>query len=356
MCNNHLYLNRYIGPNQPVYIVFEAGPTHDGLETAKKLVDVAASAGADAIKFQILDARKIVSSRDVMFTYNVLVNKETGETEEVTESLLDILLRRELTRDEWTELINYCRSKGIAFFSTATTEDELEFLYSNNVKMVKICSGDVNYHYFLRLAAKYDWIVQIDTGSSTLGEIEAAVNVLEESGCEKIIINHCPSGYPARLDAINLRVLNTLQSMFPYPIAFSDHSPGRDMDIAAVALGANMIEKTITLDRTTRSPEHTMSLEPDEAKGFVRAIREIEVALGHKRRIMTEEEAKKRLVARRSLFAARNLKKGERLQQDMIEYRRPGDGIPAHLDYLVLGKKVRKNIKCGQKLLFSDFE
>ncbi|MBW1767644.1 MAG: N-acetylneuraminate synthase family protein, partial [Deltaproteobacteria bacterium] len=254
---NHRSVNigkRPIGDDHPVYIVFEAGPTHDGIETAKKLVDIAISAGADAIKFQILDAEKIVAGPQVQFSYTCLVDRNSGETEEVSESLLEILKRREMTFKEWDELIIYCEKREIEFFSTATNEDELIFLAEHDVNTIKICSGDVNYHHFLKQAAKYNWTLQLDTGLSSIGEIEVAVDLLDVCGCKDIIINHCPSGYPARLEGINLRVIPTLREIFPYPIAFSDHSPGMEMDIAAVALGANMIEKTITLDRTIRSP------------------------------------------------------------------------------------------------------
>lgn len=345
-----------IGEGRPVFIVFEAGPTHNGLESAKKLVDVAAGAGADAVKFQLLDAERMVSSRDVVFSYERLVDRASGETETVSEPLLDILKRRELSRDEWRELIAYCRGKGLEFFSTATDEEEVDFLAGLGVKTVKICSGDVNYHRLIRYAAGKDWSIQLDTGSSSIGEVERAVDELEALGFEDIIINHCPSGYPARLDGINLRVVPTLRTMFKYPVAFSDHTPGRDMDIAAVALGASMIEKTITLDRTTRSPEHIMSLEPGEAAGFVRAIRELEMALGNTRRVVTAAERTKTQGARRSLFAARDLAPGEVLAAADVAYARPGDGIPADMDRLVIGRTVRKAVAKGAKLALFDFE
>ncbi|MGD8272825.1 MAG: N-acetylneuraminate synthase family protein [Desulfobacterales bacterium] len=347
--------DKKIGCGQPVYIVFEAGPTHDGFETAKKLVDMAAEAGADAIKFQILRAEKIVSSRDVQFSYTRLVNEKTQELEEVTEPLLDILQRREMKWEEWTALIKYCRKKGIEFFSTATDEEELSFLNANSVNTVKICSGDVNYHYFLRQAAQYKWSIQLDTGASSLGEIETAIDVLQSEGCHNIIINHCPSGYPAHLESINLRVIQTLKQMFPYPVAFSDHSPGFEMDIAAVAMGANMIEKTITLDRTIRSPEHIMSLNPESCQSFVETIRDLEIAQGATRRVLSEEEKLKCINIRRSLFAACKIKKGEQLTQSMIHYARPGDGIPANLDYTVIGREAKKDIMKGTKLHIDDF-
>jgi N,N'-diacetyllegionaminate synthase len=348
--------SREIGPGHPVYIVFEAGPTHDGLETAKRLVDIAAGAGADAVKFQLLNAEAMVSSREVMFSYTRLVDRDTGQTEDVTEPLLDILRRRELPREQWSELIHYCREQGLEFFSTATDRDELEFLHANGVQTVKVCSGDVNYHHFLRMAAQYPWSIQLDTGSSSLGEVEQAVDVLEEAGALDIIINHCPSGYPARLESINLRIIQTIQNMFPYPVAFSDHTPGWEMDVAAVAMGADMIEKTITLDRTTRSPEHIMSLEPDEASRFIQTIRDVETALGNPRRILAPEERNKRLVARRSVFAACAIKCGDVLSQDMLAYSRPGDGIPADLDFILLGRRLKRDISTGEKLRLEDFE
>lgn len=165
--------------------------------------------------------------------------------------------------------------------------DNLPLLWELGVECVKICSADINYHYLLREAAKYDWIVQIDTGGATIAEVEQAIFVLEEAKCNKIIINHCPSGYPAHLESINLNVLTTLKQMFDYPVAFSDHNPGAAMDIAAAALGVNMLEKTITLDKTIKSPEHIMSLEPDEVLNFVQTIRNVETALGTKRRFMS---------------------------------------------------------------------
>ncbi|SDN44561.1 N,N'-diacetyllegionaminate synthase [Desulfonauticus submarinus] len=350
------YGDKKIGKGQPIFIVMEAGATHNGLDTAKKLVDVAVKAGADAIKFQMLRASDLVSSKEVLFKYKVLVDKNTKKIIEISEPLLDILKRRELTREEWVDLINYCKQREILFFSTVTTVEELEFLYSHGVRMIKICSGDINYHYLLAEAAKYDWIVQIDTGLATLGEVEEAIDILERNGCDKIIINHCPSGYPSPLQGVNLRILITLQAMFPYPVAFSDHFPGRDADIAAVALGANIIEKTITLDKTIRSPEHIMSLEPDEAYEFVKAIRNIEMMMGSRRKSLTKEELDNRKKVRRSLFARVNLKKGEFLKQNMIEYRRPGDGIEAHLDFLVLGKRLKRDVLQGEKLYFNDFE
>ncbi len=347
---------RSVGGNNPLYVVFEAGPTHSGLATAIQLVDVAAAAGADAVKFQIVDAERLIPDPNVLFTYEVLLDRATGTRETVRESLQAILKRRELTRQEWRELAAYAHSKGIAFFATATDEDAMQLLADIGADTIKIASGDINYHQFLQRATQYPWTVQIDNGSSTLGEIEEAVRVLEESGCRKIIINHCPSGYPAHLESIHLRVIGTLRQMFPYPVAFSDHTPGADMDIAALALGAAMIEKTITLDRTIRSPEHIMSLEPHEAAGFVQTLRDMEIALGSPRRSMGDEERKRRLVARRSVILTTQARKGQKLEDLAVSFQRPGDGLAPDLFAKLGACRVRADLPAGHKLRLTDLD
>jgi sialic acid synthase SpsE len=182
------------------------------------------------------------------------------------------------------------------------------------------------------------------------------VEIITAAGNERIIIHHCPSGYPARLESINLKILTTLRQMFEFPVAFSDHTPGWDMDVAAVALGANMVEKTHTLDRRTRSAEHIMSLEPDEAAAFVRAIRDVEVALGRPRRRMSEEEARGKLKARRSLFLTRGLRRGERLTADLVDWRRPGTGIVPADGRHALGRAVRRDLPAGALVRWDDLE
>ena len=178
---------------------------------------------------------------------------------------------------------------------------------------VKIASADLNHYPLLRKVARTGLNIQLDTGNGSLGEMEAAVDIIRREGNENIIIHHCPSGYPARLQSINLRVITTLRQMFPYPIAYSDHTPGWDMDIAAVTLGASLVEKTITLDRTTRSVEHIMSLEPPQMREFIKAIRDLEIALGSPRRVMHADEIKKRQANRRSMYLKAAAKAGTRL-------------------------------------------
>jgi sialic acid synthase SpsE len=274
--------------------------------------------------------------------------------EEVSERLETILRRRELSRADWAELKRYSDKLGITFFATIDYPETLEFIAELGCHAVKVASGDVNHYPWLDRVARSGIPVMVDTGSSTIGEIERAVEIVTAAGNDKIIIHHCPSGYPARLESINLRIISTLRQMFEFPIAFSDHSPGWDMDIAAVTLGASMVEKTLTLDRRTRGPEHIMSVEPFEAKAFVRAIRELEVALGRPRRIMSDEEARAKVKARRSLFLTRNVRKGERLTEDLVDWRRPGTGIvPGEIRY-ALGRAFSRDLPAGVIVSWDD--
>jgi sialic acid synthase SpsE len=347
--------NKQIGIGQPCFITFEAGPTHDGLESAKRLVKHAADSGADAVKFQIFDADRLVADRKQLFSYGVLINKETGEVETVEEPLYDILQRRSLANHEWIEIKEYCDQLNILFFSTVGFDEDVDFLVKLGCDSIKIASADVNHYPLLRKVAKTGVCIQLDTGMATLGEIEAAIDVIRLEGNERIIIHQCPSGYPARLDSINLKTITTLQQMFPYPIAFSDHTPGFEMDIAAVALGVNLVEKTITEDRLTRSVEHIMSIEPHEMGKFITTIREVETALGSNRRVMTSEEITKRDGARRSLFLRSDAQAGQKLNECDMEFRRPGYGITPD-QYEDIGSAVIKtNLSAGKMLTMNDF-
>jgi N,N'-diacetyllegionaminate synthase len=346
--------SRLIGDGQPCFVTYEAGPTHDGLNTARQLVKAAAEAGADAVKFQILDPDRLVADKRQLFSYEVLVDRATGRTAPKSEPLYDILKRRSLGREEWKALKAYADSLQLAFFATASFEAEVDFLVELGCDSIKIASGDVNHFPLIEYAARTGISLQLDTGNSSLGDIEAAVDVIRRAGNERIIIHHCPSGYPARLQGINLRVIQTLRAMFPYPAAFSDHSPGWDMDIAAVCLGANMVEKTITLDRTTPSVEHVMSIEGEDIARFVRVIRDLEVALGDARRIMHEDEIRKRDLVRRSIFLRRDLRAGATITAADLDYRRPGTGIPPTEADRIVGRAVAAGAAAGTMLRYED--
>ena len=346
--------DRPVGDGHPCFITYEAGPTHDGVETACRLIDLAADAGADAIKFQILDPERLVADKQQMFSFDVLVNKETGETETVSEPLYDILKRRSLSKDEWRQVKAKADSRGLAFFATIAFEDEIELLEELGIQSIKIASADVTHFPLLRRAARSGISIQLDTGNSTIGEIEQAVDVIRSEGNDDIIIHQCPSGYPARLESVNLNIIPTLKQMFGLPVAFSDHTPGCDMDVASVALGANMVEKTITEDRMIRQVEHVMSLEPSEMVGFIKTIRDVETALGSPRRIMTAEERAKSMAIRRSVYIKGEAKAGQRLGDLDVEFRRPGHGIAPDVYEKLVDMALVRDLSDGHQLALSD--
>jgi len=345
---------RRIGDGEACFITYEAGPTHDGVESAKRLVKLAAEAGADAVKFQIFDPDKLVADRKLMFSYEVLVDRNTGKTELVEEPLYDILCRRSLTRAEWKEVKAFADTLNLAFFSTVGFEEDIRLLEELGCASIKIASADVNHFPLIRQAARTGMCIQLDTGNATLGEIEAAVDVVRAEGNESIIIHQCPSGYPARLESINLNIIPTLKRLFPYPVAFSDHTPGWEMDVAAVALGANLLEKTITEDRTTRSVEHIFSLEPTEMREFIRIVRDVEIALGGNRRVMHPEEVEKRKRIRRSAHLTGGAKAGQALQDVAVEFRRPGFGVSPDLYEQLLQHRFAHDVEAGSLLSLSD--
>lgn len=349
-----MFGNRRVGDGHPCLITLEAGATHNGLGSAKRLVTLAAESSADAVKFQIFEPDRLVADRKQLFSYEVLVDRVTGATETVAEPLYDILCRRAMSVGEWKILKNHSDFLGLAFFATVAFESDIDLLVELDCHSIKIASADVNHLPLIRRAARTGLCIQIDTGNATLGEIEIAVDAIRSEGNENIIIHLCPSGYPARLESINLNVIKTLKQMFPYPIAYSDHTPGWQMDIAAVAIGANLVEKTITEDRTTRSVEHIMSLEGAEMASFVSAIRNLETAMGNRRRVLHPEELKKRQAIRRSLYLTAPVEKGTRLREAQFDFRRPGYGIAPDRFEDYLDWVFAKDLPEGHQLAYGE--
>lgn len=346
--------SRKIGDGCPCFITFEAGPTHSGLASAKRLAKYAAEAGGDAIKFQIFDPDELVADKTQTYEYDVLVDKETGETETVSEPLHDIFVRRSMKDEEWIELKQYCDELGLAFFATVGDENGLALLEKLKCDSIKVASADVNHLPFIRLAARTGACIQLDTGNASIGEIEKAVDVIRSEGNENIVIHNCPTGYPAHLESINLNMLPSLKELFDTPVAYSDHSPGAEMDIAAVALGANLVEKTITEDRCTRSVEHIMSLEPQDMQAFVQTIRDVETAMGASRRVLSEEAVEKRKAIRRSVFLSDGVKRGMRLSEAKISFKRPGYGLAPDEYETLLDKEFRSDMKLGDMVSRED--
>lgn len=342
--------NKLVGPQQPVFVIAEAGVNHNGdLKMARELIDVAVAAGADAVKFQTFQADHLAMPDAPKAEYQL-------QTTGADESQLEMLRRLELSADAHKELQTYCNERGIIFLSTPFDEQAVDLLHELGVPAIKISSGDLTNSPLLEYVALKEKPIILSTGMSELSELIEAVSVLNSAGCENPILLHCVSNYPAAASEVNLRAMQTMRSAFDLPVGFSDHTEGIDVALAAVALGACVIEKHFTLDRTLPGPDHRASLEPDELKQLVQSIRRIESALGSGRKVPTANEIETAKVARRSLVAARDIPAGATLRRDMVIMRRPGTGLsPAMLNNL-LGCKIERNVAAGTLLSTEMFE
>jgi N-acetylneuraminate synthase len=311
----------------PCFVIAEAGVNHNGdVELAKRLVDIAVQANADAVKFQTFKADRVVGSGESQF---------------------DMLRRLELSETVHRDLFHYCLSKGILFLSTPFDEDSADFLDELGVRAFKIPSGEITNFPLLDHIARKRKPMIVSTGMSTLEEVRTAVNVLSEAGNRDITLLHCVSDYPANPIDANLKAMQTMAASFGFPVGYSDHTPGIDVALAAVALGATVIEKHFTLDRGLPGPDHSASLEPVELTALVRGIRNVEAALGHGRKEPVASEAKTAAIARRSLVAAQAIREGSILTADMLLIRRPGTGLPPSMLPSVIGRSVRQHIPAG---------
>lgn len=307
-----------------VLIIAEAGVNHNGtLELAKQLIDKAVEAGVDIIKFQTFKSEKLVSKAAKQAEYQ---QRNIGKKDE---GQLAMLKKLELSQADHEELIAYCNEKCIRFFSTAFDMDSIDYLHSLNMGLWKIPSGEITNYPYLRKIAQYQEPVILSTGMCELADIEAALNVLLQFGVKKeqITILHCNTEYPTPFTDVNLKAMLEISEKFGVQIGYSDHTKGIEVTIAAVALGATVIEKHFTLDKNMEGPDHKASLEPDELKTMVRAIRNIEQALGSGHKTISESERKNIEIARKSIVAARPIEAGELLTEENLTVKRPGNGI-----------------------------
>jgi len=304
-------------------IIAEAGVNHNGdLELAKKLIDVAAEAGVDLVKFQTFSADRQVTRTAKKADYQT---QTTGSKE----SQHGMLRRLELTEDMHHELIAHCAARNIGFFSTGFDVESVDLLLSLGQDHFKIPSGEITNLPYLRHIGQLGKTVILSTGMATLGEIEAAIEVLEQAGTARaqITVLHCTTEYPTPMNEVNLRAMQSIHTAFGVAVGYSDHTQGIEVAIAAVAMGATVIEKHFTLDRNLPGPDHKASLEPQELKAMVAAIRNIEVALGDGIKRLTPSEARNKLVARKSLVTSQAIKADEVFSAQNITTKRPGTGI-----------------------------
>jgi len=316
-----------------VLIIAEAGVNHNGnIDIAKQLIDVAAQAGVDYVKFQTFNSKNLVSKFAEKADY------QKTNTNDETESQLAMLQKLEMSEEMHYQLIEHCRLKNIKFLSTAFDLDSLDFLHQLNIDLFKIPSGEMTNLPYLRKIGKLGKPVILSTGMCNLAEIGGALDVLLTAGTsrENISILHCNTEYPTPMGDVNLRAMNTIAEKYNVRVGYSDHTLGIEIPIAAVALGAVVIEKHFTLDKKMDGPDHIASLEPNELIAMVKAIRNIEDALGSAEKATSASEYKNIQISRKSIVAAKNIAKGEVFSEDNLTVKRPGNGIsPMQWDQVI---------------------
>lgn len=345
------------------HIIAEAGVNHNGsLTMAKQLVDVAAEAGADAVKFQTFKAASFVSSRAPKADYQKCVT-DKGESQ------MEMLRKCELDEDAFKEIIEQCHKRGIEFLSTPFDFESIDLLVSKfGLSRIKLSSGEItNGPLLLKVAQTHKPLI-LSTGMSTLGEVELALGVLafgymqssnlpsfeafheaygsekgQQSLREKVVLLHCTTAYPAPFSEVNLMAMDTLYSAFQLPVGLSDHTLGIAVAVAAVACGASIIEKHFTLDRSLPGPDHKSSLVPDELKAMVHSIREVESSLGNPYKVPARSELKNRIIVRKSLVAAKDIRKGEVFAAENLTFKRPGNGYSPMTYWSLLGHRAKKD-------------
>lgn len=325
-----------------VLIIAEAGVNHNGsLDIAKQLIDKAVEAGVDIIKFQTFKSEKLVSKAAKQAEYQ---QRNIGKKDE---SQLAMLKKLELSPSDHEALMDYCGEKGIRFFSTAFDMDSIEYLHSLNLGLWKIPSGEITNYPYLRKIAQYHEPIILSTGMCELSDIEATLKVLVGFGVKKeqITILHCNTEYPTPYSDVNLKAMLEIRDRFGVQVGYSDHTQGIEVPIAAVALGASVIEKHFTLDKNMEGPDHKASLEPDELKAMVCAIRNIEQTLGSGHKTISESERKNIEIARKSIVAACPIKKGELFTEENLTVKRPGNGISPMRWSEVIGKTAAKDFE-----------
>lgn len=335
-----------------VLIIAEAGVNHNGdVDLAKKLIDAAVAAKVDIVKFQTFISENVISK------YAEKASYQKNSTDEM-ENQLDMVKKLELSFDDFIELKKYCEDKNIMFLSTPFDMDSIEFLRSLKMGLWKVPSGEITNMPYLQKIGSFNEEVILSTGMSTLGEIEKALEILIRSGTQKenITILHCNTEYPTPLGDVNLKAMLTIRNAFDVNVGYSDHTLGIEVSLAAVALGARVIEKHFTLDKSQSGPDHSASLEPHELINMVDGIRNIESALGTGVKLPSLSESKNIEIARKSIHMVKNKKKGDIFTMDDLTIKRPGTGIsPLFIDEIV-GCMAKVDLEEDMVLNFKDIE
>lgn len=334
---------RWLGDYERPYIVAEVNSSHNGdIEVAKRMIDAAADAGCDCVKFQSWSAESLYSA--TYYKANPISKR--------------IVKKFALTKEELRDMAEYSRGKGVDFSSTPYSRDEVDWLIDEcKAPFVKVASMDLNNYAYLRYIAEKQVPIVLSTGMSEMEEIRRAVRVIEETGNKQLCLLHCISIYPPEMETIHLNNILGMRDEFPdYPIGFSDHSHGVEMAVAATALGAALIEKHLTLDRTKIGMDNQMATEPEEMKKMVDCCHNTQIAMGNKERVVREAEQEQMKKMRRSVIVTRDMKVGEVLRLEDLDAKRPGTGIPAdRIDELV-GKRLVQDKEADMLIEITDFE
>jgi N,N'-diacetyllegionaminate synthase len=328
-------------------VIAEVGVNHNGsMEIAKKLIDVASESGANIVKFQTFTAEKLVKNNAPRAQYQI-------DNTDKKESQFEMLKKLEMTKENFIELNLYCSQKKIEFLSTGFDIESINFLVDLGIKRIKIPSGEINNLPLLRHISSFDLPIILSTGMSSLEEVKETVQFLIKEGVSKknLIILHCTSQYPAPLDSVNLRAMLTIKEQLHIDIGYSDHTLNFETPIAAVSMGAKIIEKHFTLSRSMDGPDHPASLEPQDLKSMIESIRNTELLLGSKEKKPTEIELQTIKVARKSIVAKKIIPHGKTIEESDIDTKRPGDGVsPMHWD-TVIGSTAKKKYKKDEQII-----
>ncbi len=341
--------NKIIGAPASCFVIAEAGVNHNGIiQLAKKLVDAAVRAGADAVKFQIFKADDLVVPDAPKARYQNTADKSSNQYQ--------MLKKLELSQQEFRQVFNYCRKKKIIFLATPFDSSAAAFLNDLGVAAFKISSGDMDNIPLLLQVARYNKPLIISTGMSDLNDVQDAVEAVYSTGNKKVILLHCTSDYPAKYREVNLRAIEALKNKFNLLVGYSDHTSGFEVAIAAVARGCCVLEKHFTLNKCLPGPDHRASLEPGEFKEMVRAIRNVETALGSGVKKITKSEAAVKKTARKSIVADVFIPKGKSIQPQMLVIKRPGIGISARHLGRVVGRIAKRSITKNELIKFKDLK
>ncbi|EMI41812.1 sialic acid synthase [Rhodopirellula sp. SWK7] len=340
--------DRFVGEGHGCFVIAEAGVNHNGsIQRALELIDCAADAGADAVKFQTFESTQLVTRDAPQAAYQ---QKNLG----IKQSQLEMLRQLELSRDDHERLIGHCQSRGIHFMSTPFDEPSVDLLVELGVDVFKIPSGEMTNTPFLAHVASKGLPLIVSTGMCSLGDVEVAVDTIESAGNQDFVLLHCVSNYPADPATVNLRAMATMRSAFGHPVGYSDHTMGIDISVAAAALGACVLEKHFTLDRTLPGPDHKASLEPSELVQLIKSIRTVESALGTGVKQATSAEKETARAARKSLVAATHIPAGAELTESLLAIKRPGTGLPPSMKPFLLSRRTKIDIAEGELLRLED--